>query len=233
METSYDVYFYREDLFYDEKPGWPELKCWIINACEHSKYLIVGIYDVKANRFLAIGSSLCTILGYKPHDMINEGWNFWYGLIDATETGIIRKRLSGFLSNPHILNASAIFLKYHIRSAFGQWHFIQHEVELLCHENEVLALNYICDYSIKEKIDFCLSKGLGHKAPGRLRGVTISCRETEVLKLISDGLSSKQIAAKLNISYNTAISHRKHIIEKFGVQNTAQLIKQAAFMFRL
>jgi two-component system, NarL family, nitrate/nitrite response regulator NarL len=56
----------------------------------------------------------------------------------------------------------------------------------------------------------------------------LSSREKEVLELIGDGLTNPQIAAKLFISLHTVDSHRKNLLTKFGVNNTAGLIKQAA-----
>ena len=56
-------------------------------------------------------------------------------------------------------------------------------------------------------------------------GVTF--REIEVLQLLSDGDSSKMIAGKLHISETTAITHRKNLIKKLNVRNTAHLIKVA------
>lgn len=56
----------------------------------------------------------------------------------------------------------------------------------------------------------------------------ISIREKEVLKLISDGFATKEIADKLNISFHTVESHRKNLLEKFGVKNSAELIKAAS-----
>lgn len=59
----------------------------------------------------------------------------------------------------------------------------------------------------------------------------ISERETEVLKLIAQGYVTKEIAEKLHISQHTAESHRKHLISKFKVKNTAELIKEASKYF--
>lgn len=56
----------------------------------------------------------------------------------------------------------------------------------------------------------------------------LSRREAEVLQLISDGLTNPQIAEKLFISLHTVDSHRKNLLTKFGVNNTASLIKLAA-----
>jgi DNA-binding CsgD family transcriptional regulator len=60
--------------------------------------------------------------------------------------------------------------------------------------------------------------------------VHISQRETEILEMIGEGQIAKEIACKLNISPNTVITHRKNLIAKFNVRNTAQLIKKASQM---
>ncbi len=57
---------------------------------------------------------------------------------------------------------------------------------------------------------------------------TLSSREKEVLILIADGFTNPQIAAKLFISMHTVDSHRKNLLTKFEVNNTASLIKLAS-----
>ncbi|MGA9293543.1 MAG: LuxR C-terminal-related transcriptional regulator [Ignavibacteriaceae bacterium] len=52
----------------------------------------------------------------------------------------------------------------------------------------------------------------------------LSVREIEVLGLIMLGYTTKEIADKLFISYETVKSHRKNILEKTGAKNTASLI---------
>ncbi len=51
----------------------------------------------------------------------------------------------------------------------------------------------------------------------------LSERETEVLVQLVNGLSSKEIADKLNISTHTVNSHRKNIIEKTGIKSLSGL----------
>ncbi len=51
----------------------------------------------------------------------------------------------------------------------------------------------------------------------------LSSREIEVLQLLVEGLQNKEIAARLNISVTTVISHRKNIVEKIGVRSVAGL----------
>lgn len=52
-------------------------------------------------------------------------------------------------------------------------------------------------------------------------------RETEVLKLVAEGLTNQEIADKLFISAWTVDSHRKNLLLKFGAKNTASLVKEA------
>ncbi len=52
-------------------------------------------------------------------------------------------------------------------------------------------------------------------------------REIQILKLISEGLTSKQIADGLFISVRTVETHKNNIMQKLGLKNTAQLIKFA------
>ena len=52
-------------------------------------------------------------------------------------------------------------------------------------------------------------------------------RELEVLQLICDGLSNKDIAAKLKLSANTVAVHRANIMNTLGVHKTAELVVYA------
>ncbi len=53
----------------------------------------------------------------------------------------------------------------------------------------------------------------------------LSEREIDVLKLIKEGLSSKEIAAQLFLSYRTVEVHRSNILKKLKLKNTASLLK--------
>ena len=51
----------------------------------------------------------------------------------------------------------------------------------------------------------------------------LSDRETEVLLLVAQGCSSKEIADRLNISIHTVNTHRKNITHKTGIKSVAGL----------
>ena len=65
------------------------------------------------------------------------------------------------------------------------------------------------------------------------RGITdrydaLSEREREVLQLVAEGKSSKEIADVLSISPATVETHRTHLLQKLGLRNTAEVVRFAA-----
>jgi LuxR family maltose regulon positive regulatory protein len=55
----------------------------------------------------------------------------------------------------------------------------------------------------------------------------LSAREVEVLKLVSDGLSNREIAARLYLSLNTVKSHTRNAFGKLGVRSRTQAVARA------
>ena len=53
---------------------------------------------------------------------------------------------------------------------------------------------------------------------------SLTDREIEIIELLLDGKSSQQIADKLFISRHTVDTHRRNIIEKMGIRNSAGLL---------
>jgi DNA-binding NarL/FixJ family response regulator len=68
---------------------------------------------------------------------------------------------------------------------------------------------------------------LRSKLPKAAVDFGISPRELEILSLVGDGLSQKQISHKLKISSYTVTDHLKHIYEKLQVANAPQAISKA------
>mgnify|MGYP003423907077 FL=1 len=70
------------------------------------------------------------------------------------------------------------------------------------------------------------SRGHGHDhnhRPTMAVEHDLSPREIEVLVLLTRGFINKEIAARLNISLTTVISHRKNITEKLGIKSLSGL----------
>lgn len=64
------------------------------------------------------------------------------------------------------------------------------------------------------------------QAVGHRRDV-LTTRQREVLQLIAEGKSAKEIAAALNVSVKTAEFHRSSIMDRLGLRTTAELTKYA------
>lgn len=60
---------------------------------------------------------------------------------------------------------------------------------------------------------------------GALSGLTE--REIEIVRLIAEGLSNKEIGEKLFISHRTVDTHRTNLMQKLGVHNIAALVRLA------
>jgi DNA-binding NarL/FixJ family response regulator len=78
----------------------------------------------------------------------------------------------------------------------------------------------------KEYMSFSVAEALKKKTPNDQLAV-LTKREKEILELIADGMTNQEIAAKLFLNSTTIDSHRKNMLTKFKVKNTAALIKIA------
>lgn len=89
------------------------------------------------------------------------------------------------------------------------------------------AINQVMDGTIY------LSKAANDKIIEQLQGYGLSQknvpvltrRESEILQLLSQGLTSGEIATKLFLSNYTVDTHRKNMLQKFNVHNTQSLMK--------
>ena len=59
------------------------------------------------------------------------------------------------------------------------------------------------------------------------RNTGLTARELEILQLICDGKSNKEIAAHLELSVNTVAVHRANIMDALGIHKTAELVMYA------
>jgi len=64
-------------------------------------------------------------------------------------------------------------------------------------------------------------------AGAKRRTEPITDREREVLKLVAEGLSTKEIASRLDISTRTVETHRANLMRKLGLHSVARLTQYA------
>ncbi len=104
-----------------------------------------------------------------------------------------------------------------------------------CDEDEILSA--VDGLARKEKF-FCgkvmdiILEEATHQCPPDLpcnhcQGISLTNREVEVIKLIAEGYTTKQIAQKLFLSFHTIVTHRKNIFRKLQVRSSSELVLYA------
>jgi DNA-binding NarL/FixJ family response regulator len=79
--------------------------------------------------------------------------------------------------------------------------------------------------------DVAIRLALGEPAPNTSGAIhlerhgPLSGREMEVARLVADGLSNKEIGARLFISERTVDSHIRHILDKLGFDSRARVAR--------
>lgn len=117
-------------------------------------------------------------------------------------------------------------------STFNQFTFIDNMME-----NG--ASGYLLKNAAKEEITAAIyevAKGklyMSHAAATTLKHAAheespvLTRREHEILRMIADGLTNPEIADKLFLSISTVDTHRKSLMRKLNIKNTALLIRYA------
>ncbi len=94
-----------------------------------------------------------------------------------------------------------------------------------CNDNELIEA-FRCTlegkkYFSGKVLDVLLNKNSSsryRKEPGKL-----TVAEIEIVRLITQGLTTKEIAIQKSLSFHTIITHRKNIFRKLGITNTSEL----------
>lgn len=81
------------------------------------------------------------------------------------------------------------------------------------------------NYYSEEILDLLIEPG--EKSQPNDKSLRLTFSEIEIVKLIANGLTAKEIALKKHISFHTVNTHRKNIFRKLGVTNASELIMAA------
>lgn len=84
---------------------------------------------------------------------------------------------------------------------------------------------YLSPQVLGKLVDDFRSRTQGRR--GQSRGTTLTPREREVVKMIAEGKSVKEIAALLGLSIKTVEAHKFNLMRKLDIHNKAQLVTYA------
>lgn len=221
----------RTDIFNGRKSIISSDISEFMSMCDELDSLMISMFHIEEQKFVYYSKSVVDILGYGSDMLTRGGWDTWYTFLKPSECPVIRQKLSEFIfAKPNTKRNGYMAVEYHVRNLGKEWVYIRHEISLRKFAGDTIALSYMHDYTEKIKIRNFLSSSEAKWNIFESSGpdINVTDRELQVLKLIACGLSSGQIAKKLYISRHTVISHRKNLIEKFKVKNTAELVKEAS-----
>ena len=146
----------------------------------------------------------------------------------------LTREIRSLLSNTHIMIVSMHSKMDYISEAFqaGATGYMVKESaseRLLQGLESVAKGNYFLDSSVSHAVVENLIKTPAKET--RITNAdygTLTPREQEVMRLLAEGLSSKEVASKLFISPKTVENHRSNLMNKLGLHSTIELIRYAS-----
>jgi len=82
-------------------------------------------------------------------------------------------------------------------------------------------------YVSGEMAEHLMDRVIGHAAAGARALDTLTDRELEVLQLLGEGLSSRQVSERMHVSFKTVESHREHLKSKLDLHSASELVSFA------
>ena len=226
----------------------------LIHNPEFLKFLsaspgFTAIIDFQSQGYLFMSDNVEEMWGYKAEEFLRLGMVKTITIFPVPQNEILIKKIlptmfEYFHQYAETGNAMDIRVSYNTKviRADGSigWYLHQMKVLQLDEQNRpqfgFKLVSDISDFKKDEAIDMVISKkdenGVYKKIfsqtfAGDKKVFNISDREIEVLALIGEGKSSKEIAEVLCISEHTVSNHRKNMLKKLEVKSTGEIIKKA------
>lgn len=213
---------------------------------------VILISDLKQKKTIFCSQSISKITGWSPMDFINGGWGFNMSLTHPEDA----ERIASQFNKEIDLRTRIKFThdhepfrcEYRKRHKNGSWINIDSEVQVL-ERDENHDIHYLITFlktvtknkqenKIEtELLDFLVNNEIldllqPEKVKPTKNSVILSKRELEILQLVRDGLSTKEIADILKLKITSINSYRKNLMLKMNVKNTAELVQKSNQFFK-
>lgn len=181
----------------------------------HEYYFV--LYDLTENKFVYFNQMNNKIFGDIPKKYLNKGFQYLQEICHPVDFANLVKEIANVVIST--INYKTIIKSINggqtlrTKDRRGDW------------QSCTLHLIYLKDCN---KNSFNVLLGLIHPQSiiSENMKLNITNREKQVFGYLSKGFSAKMIAEILNISENTVITHRKNLIQKLQVRNSAELIQK-------
>lgn len=90
------------------------------------------------------------------------------------------------------------------------------------HQSKTYVDPELADHLVRDAL-----RGSGPRSASHEQRPVLSSRESQVLKMVAEGFSSKEIAAQIFVSTKTVETYRARIAEKLGLDSRAALVRYA------
>ena len=209
------------------------------------------LIDYSENKYLFIDPLYENILGYKYHFFLNMGPKFYTTLWHPEDLKVFKEKIFpdtvSFIRkyNCSDLRGFCFSFNHRIKTKSGHYlSLLQRSTFLVIKDDghPLIEIGFVVDIScykddtkIVHKIEKMkqgtvdTSDVLFHlytHFPEKKYGL-LSRKEVEILENIYEGMTSKAIASKHNLSLNTINNHRKHMLQKTSTSNSSELIRYA------
>src|ERR1700756_309778 len=190
---------------------------------EGFKALTQANYKVSITEVTEKSSLLSALKKHKPHILVIDPVSMQITPTDITQ---IKNQFKGL----QILAISPMLPKEEISSLLnaGVTSFLLKECDKqeICDaiDNTEKGTRFLCGQIIDALTADTETIAKTYSKKTSCEGFAVSDREIEIIKHIALGLSNKQIAEKLFLSFHTVHTHRKNVMQKLKVNNTAGVV---------
>jgi DNA-binding CsgD family transcriptional regulator len=203
----------------------------------------ISIFDLFKKNHIFYSPNFGNLLGYDLNEIIQKGHNFWDAKIHSDDyvalmqDGILLLKLFYQFTNDEKANYKLIN-EYRVLNAHNQYIRVieqQQILELDSFGNLWLSLSII-DISPNQEINEGIKSQLlnfrtgkiipfeKEKKSNEIIDIGLTKREIQILRMVKDGLLSKEISTNLNISLNTVNTHRQRVLEKLKANNSMEAV---------
>lgn len=203
----------------------------------------VNLFDINKRETIFFSSNFGRQLGYEISDYEKAGQEFFIhkihpdDLLKLSISSVSIFKIFDALSNEDKLNHKVI-KEYRMLDAQNKYVRLieQHQFIELDKKGQIWLLLGIVDISPNQEefngikcqfLNFRTGQIIPWETPQKAE-YELTKRELEILKLVRDGLLSKEISNRLSISLHTVNTHRQRFLEKLGANNSIEAVMFAS-----